>query len=78
MVLINSVKENEERYSKREVRQARMAKRLSELLGFPSKVAFETMITYNFLRDYPITVDDYRRDLDIYGVDLGAVKGKTV
>ena len=34
VVMINSVKENEERYTKREVRQARMAKRLSELLGF--------------------------------------------
>ena len=36
------------------------------------------MITYNFLNDCPVTVDNHRRDLDMYGVDLGAVKGKTV
>ena len=78
VVLINSVKENEEKYSKRAVRQARMAKRLSELLRFLSKVDLEVMVTYNFLRDCPMTVNNYIRDLDIYGVDLGAVKGKTV
>ena len=71
VVLINSVKENEERYSKREVRQVRMAKRQSELLRFPSKVDFEAMVIYNFLRDCPMTVNDYRWALNIYGVDLG-------
>ena len=78
VVMINSVKENEERYTKREVRQARMTKRLSEVLGFPSIVDFESMITYNVLRDCPVTVYDYRRALDINGVDLGVVKGKMV
>ena len=74
--MINSVKENEERYSKREVRQARMAKRLSELLGFPSKVYFESMVTYHCLKDCSVTVADYMRTLDMYGVYLGVVRKK--
>ena len=74
--MVSSVKENKERYTKREVRHVITAKRLSKLLGFPSKVYFESMVTYHCLEDCPVTVAVYMRTLDVYVVDLEAVKKK--
>ena len=36
------------------------------------------MIRYNLLHDCPITVNDFNNALEIYGKDVGAIKGKTV
>lgn len=56
--MVNSVKDNDERHSKRRVREAK-----------PSSVDIESMITHHFLKYFPVIVDDYRRAIDIYNVD---------
>ena len=37
----------------------------------------EAMLNNNLIKDCPVTPSDYRRAVDIYGVDLESVRGKT-
>ena len=78
LVMLNTISEKEKRYYKKEVKQTKASNRLSELLGYPSESDIESAITHNLINDCHMTVDDYRRALDIYGVDLGIGKGGTV
>ena len=78
LILVNTVKENERKYTKREVKEAKKAQRLNELIDYPSRVDMDAMLNNNLIKDCPVTPSDYRRAVDIYGVDLGSVRGKTV
>ena len=75
---MNCVKENERIYNKREVKKVKEVNSLSELLSFPSQDNSKSILTHNLIKDCSLTVDDHRRVVVIYGLDLGAVKGKTV
>ncbi len=46
-------------------------------MGRPGKKAFETMLRDGILINNPITIQDYKNALSIYGEDLGVLKGKT-
>ena len=77
IVLVNGVKENEKRYSRCEVKSVREAKRLGELLGYPSRDDVYSILVNNLIRNCPVTASDYRRTIEIYGLELGNLKGKT-
>ena len=78
IVLVNCVKENERIYNKREVKKVKEVNSLSELLSFPSQDNSKSILTHNLIKDCSLTVNDHRRAVVIYGLDLGSVKGKTV
>ena len=75
---MHTVKENERKYTKREMKEAKKAQRLNELIGYPSRVDMEDMLNNNLIKYCPVTPSDYRKAVDIYGVDMGSVRGKTV
>ena len=77
LVLVNIAKENERRYTKREVNEANKAQRLNKLIGYPSRVDMEAMLNNNLIKNCPVTPSDNRRVVDIYGVNLESVRGKT-
>ena len=69
--------ENEAKYTKREVEMARQAKELSQLLSYPSSKDLITLINNGSILNCPISAHDVARAVDIYGPDIGSLKGKT-
>jgi hypothetical protein len=65
-------------FTRREVEAAEQARRLYVIMGTPSGLTFERAIRQGLVLNNPVTVQDYRNALQIYGEDLGVLKGKTV
>jgi hypothetical protein len=76
--LVQSVAESKKVLVKREVDAADIACDLYQKMGLPSHDKFEEIIVKNIIRNCPITIDDARRALTIYGLDVASIKGKTV
>lgn len=47
------------------------------MLGRPSQRKFEDILSKNIIANCPVTVDDAKRALIIYGEDIATLKGKT-
>ena len=79
MVLaLNSVETNASKYTVRQYRQALLARRVHNTVGFPSIRKFLKIIAGNQIQNCPVTRDDVLIAEDIFGPNLGALKGKTV
>jgi hypothetical protein len=76
-MIVNTVEDVKRNFTKREVEDADKARRMYVTMGWPSNEAFELMIKKGKILNTPITVMDYRNALQIYGKDLGCIKGKT-
>jgi len=77
--LLNTVKENKQFYSRREIEGAEEARAQQGQIGWPSDQKYYEIIRDNLLPHSKATIDDLRRAEHIYGgtaVDL--LKGKTV
>ena len=65
-------------YNRREVKSTMEAKRLGELLGYPSRDDVNSILVNNLIRNCPVTASDYRRAIEIYDPGLGNLKGITI
>ena len=72
------VKENELGYTKQQIEQARRARKLYGMIGYPSVVDFKNSVKNNLINNCPITIQDIVAAEKIYGPDIAALKGKTV
>ena len=70
--------ENLAKYTKREVLRANLAWKIQKSIGHPSLKKFIEIVENNLLTNCPIVKQDILRAEDIYGPDLGCLKGKTV
>lgn len=77
MVMIQTVVENESRFTKREVEKAKLAIDIRRRLGYPSVKDLCNMITTGGILNCPITISDVRRAISIYGPELAVLKGAT-
>ena len=77
-VLVSTVNENLQRYSKREVEAAALARETMANLGYPSTKTFIDMIKAGTISDIPVTAQDVWRAEHIWGRDVNSLKGKTV
>jgi hypothetical protein len=76
-VLVNTVEDNMQRYTKREVGKAEAARELmSERLGFATPKATIDILNAGVL-NCPVTAQDVLRAVDIWGTDARSIKGKT-
>lgn len=75
--LLSSVKENMKNFTRRQIEGADNARALYRKLGRPSEQFFESILRRNLIRDCPVTVDDAKRAVLIYGPDIATLKGKT-
>jgi hypothetical protein len=75
--LIPTVAENEARYSKREVSQARDARQLQRRLANPPDAKLIKALTTGTIQNTPVTPADVVRATDIYGPSIEALKGRT-
>ena len=77
-ILANTVAQNESLYSKREVDEAKQARKLSRMLAFPSIKDISEAISCGTLIDCPVTIQSLKRAIDIYGMQGNILKGKTI
>jgi hypothetical protein len=77
MSFLNSVKSNKEKFMRRKIEGADAARLLYHKLGRPSEAQFHHALKHNQFINCPITPDDAKRALAIYGPDITIIKGKT-
>ena len=68
---------NENKVTPREIRGSKMSMEHQKRIGQPSYNYFVTMIENNLIRDCPITTQDIKCAIEIYGKDPTTLKGKT-
>ena len=73
--LVQTVEENLQFYSKKEVAKAREARELLAKMGFPSVANAIKMVESG--SGFSVTAEDFRRADSIWGMDVSSLKGKT-
>lgn len=76
-VAVQTVKENEAMYSKRDVDAAKLARDVSKVLGYPAPADLELMLRRGVINNAPVTAQDVQRASRIYGPEIASLKGKT-
>ena len=61
VLLLNTVSENREGFTRREYEGAREAQRAMHLLGLPSERDFENMVCSNMIVNFPVTFSDVKK-----------------
>ena len=69
---------NYEGYTKREVTQAKEARRAQAMMGNPSEKDYKGMVSNNLIANCPISSKDVSNARTIFGPDLASIRGKTV
>jgi len=76
--LVNTVNDNQYKYSKKTYSQAELARKLQRIIGRPSTQEYIQILANNLLPNCPVTTDDVTAATNIFGPDIGSLKGKTV
>ncbi len=77
-VLVNTVQENKSNYNVRDYKEAEIARQLQDMIGRPSTRDYIKIVQMNLLPNCLITTKDIMTAEDIFGPNLGSLKGKTV
>jgi len=75
-MLLTTVTNNKAQFSRRKIEGADKARALYRKIGRPSQQQLEQILAKNLIRNCPVTVDDAKRALLIYGPNVAALKGK--
>jgi hypothetical protein len=77
MSLVTTVKGQMSKYSKREVKSAELAREIGRKMGFSATSQLIKMINHGKFLNNRVVAQDVVRAVDIWGRDLGSLKGKT-
>jgi hypothetical protein len=77
-VLVNTVAAKRDAYTVRAYKQAVLAQRIQDVIGRPSTRDYVKIVEGGMLSNCPITRADIVAAEDIFGLNLGPLKGKTV
>ena len=77
IALISTVKHNKSSYTDTDYHRALAARELQIKIGRPSTKDFKNIIVANLLPNCPVTRQDINVAEDIFGPDIGSLKGKT-
>ena len=69
--------ENKVRFTKRQVDDAKKARKLYHTMGCPTLQNFKHMLRQNIIMNCPVTSEDLDNAEKIFGPDIGTRKGKT-
>ena len=75
---IPTVKDKIEGYTKKEVEQAHLARRMLATMAYPSERDFQNMVSKRMIQNCPISLSDIARANEIFGPDVATLRGKTV
>ena len=74
---LSLVKGNKANFTRLEIKNADLAKDMYRKMGMPGYQHFFNLLKSQYFRDCPITTDDAKRAVHIYGQDIAMIKGKT-
>ena len=74
--LLSTVAEHKQMFSRRQIEAADAARSLYRKIGRPDEAEFVNILKRNLIRNCPVTPDDAKRALIIYGPDIAVLKGK--
>ena len=74
--VIETVKGNMAGFTERQVRYAKLARKLVATLNYPTEENLKYALRQKLLKNCPITVDDVNNAEKIFGKDVAAMKGK--
>ena len=77
-VLVTTIADNANSFSNADYAQAVLARKIQKIIGRPTPRAFIYFIENNLLSNCPVNHRDILRAEQIFGPDIGALKGKTV
>jgi hypothetical protein len=77
-VFINTVADNQIKYTSRDCSRADAARRLQQIIGLPSTRDFVNIVNKNLLLNCTVTAADIKATKHIYSPDVGILKEKTV
>lgn len=75
--MVETVKENENFYTPRQISRAKRARELINALGYPSISDVKNILKMNSIRNCPVTLEDVILAENIYGKNIASLKGKT-
>ena len=78
ITLVSTVADNRSSYTNRDYSRAVLARTLQKIIGRPSTRTFMAIVENGLLPNCPITKKDIIAAEDIFGRDVGTLKGKTV
>ena len=78
VLLLNTVSDNREGFTRREYKGPQETRQSMHLLGFPSEREFENMVCSNMIVNCPINFDDVKNAKLIFGPDITSLKVKSV
>ena len=76
-LVVNTVKENKKNYTNNDYLHALRARELQVMMGRPSTATFVEALKSNGLSNCPVTPVDVEAAEQIFGPDIGSLKGKT-
>ncbi len=77
-MFVQTGQQNYEGFTKRNVLQAKEARRAIEMIGYPSKEDFKGMVRGNMIQNCPVTPDAITNARTIFDPNLPSLGGKTV
>jgi hypothetical protein len=77
VALVHTVAENKSKYTNRDYSRATLARRIQNVIGRPSLRTYLHIIEHDLIPNCPITRADVLAAEDIFGPNLGSLKGKT-
>ena len=78
VVMIATVEGNTQGFTPREIRGARTAQKLYDIVGRPSYKDFKTMIRFSAIKNCPVQVQDVKNAWKIYGPSVERLRGRMV
>ena len=74
---LNLTSENMSNFTKSQIRQAERAKKSYTAIRMPSYDKYISLLNQNLIRNCPVTTEDVKRALFIWGPEIATIKGKT-
>jgi hypothetical protein len=76
LTFVNTVSDDKEGFTKRQIKGAELAQTLYKTLSYPSMKEFKWVIRSNQIKDCPLSIQDIDLDLKIWGNNIATLKGK--
>ena len=76
-ILVQTVRRNYEGFMKKDIKAAKAARKLQDLIGSPSEKDYGGMVSSNLINNFTIDSTHVSNACTIFGPDLASVRGKT-